>query len=185
MSARACSLRNAPGLRYPDVRTLVMLCRMLGAELLGSDKTKWGATRHPFREVCAADPERSQCSALRLHLAPRPASDRRSARVSDILCRSGRVLILFAPARRAENLETRAEPASTLPLPRPDLRIRTHWKLPSCHPKGLFHKFRDRPGRTVSARSAPGRWISSDALRCARNRPHRGPHHCECRSASP
>lgn len=140
MSARACSLRLAPGLRYPDFRTLVVLCRMLGAELLGSDKRKWGATKHPVREVCAADRERPQDSAhYSQKPAPRPASDRQPTLASGIRYTFALVWSVLSPVRRAMKPETRAEPASTVPLSCPDLRIRPLGKLPTCHPRGLFH----------------------------------------------
>ncbi len=136
MSARACSLRNAPGLRYPDFRTLVVLCRMLGAEPLCSDMPQRGATRHPVREVCAADQEQPQLAAHLQLSAPRPATGRRPALVCDIRRTSARVRLLrSAHPPSARKSKTRAEPASTLPPWCPDLRIRPPRKLPTCHPR--------------------------------------------------
>lgn len=132
MSARACSRRSAPGLRYPVFRTLVALCRTLGAALPCSDKPKRGATRHPSREVCAADRERSRrrrpCRERCRAIAPRPATDRRPARVSGIRHRSGPGREFgfspeHRPGRKVRIPKTRAEPVSTVPLPCPDLRI--------------------------------------------------------------
>lgn len=194
MSARACSLRNAPGLRYPDFRTLVVLCRMLGVELLRSDKRKRGAARHPDREVCAADRERPQPAALHQPSAPQSATDRRPARVSDIRCTSERVRIVDLPhARSAKQSKTRAEPASTLPPWCLDLRIRPPRKLPTCHPRGLFcvdiPAGPYRPGGVVERimcwSNGFRRPISRGVPHCVCHSPRRVRHRCEYRCANP
>src|SRR5690606_13143603 len=131
MSARACSRGAAPGLRYPDVRTLVVLCRMLGVEPLRSDKRKRGATRHPFREVCAADRERPRRYGIRRrhpHLVPRSVAVRRPTLASGIR-------YTYAPeptgertpgaarwCARSRRPRARVEPLSTLQPLRPVYR---------------------------------------------------------------
>ncbi|TCN58266.1 hypothetical protein EV641_101369 [Rhodococcus sp. SMB37] len=44
-----------PALRYPDLRTPSVLCRVLDAEQPGSGTPRWDASMHLAREACAAD----------------------------------------------------------------------------------------------------------------------------------
>lgn len=150
MSARACSRGDAPGPRYPDIRTLVVLCRSLGAALPCSDKPKGGAATHPVQEVCAVDRGRSRrrqclhCHCLPRARAPRSATDRRPARAFGIRYTSAPELPgAEAPSTarwyvRARKPKTRAEPSTTLPLSGSAHRTPPLPKLPTCHPGALF-----------------------------------------------